>query len=149
METLSLGPLGGLAVAVMLVLGTCQAGGGALPKQGGQAARSDSLLIVNSTEAPLVYEVFPPGMMRPLRQQIDIDLEEPSSRFVAAGDSKALWPCDSLDEQSGTTLHLYRVHLPESGSAATARLSTSIDLTSARLDEVRQNQCRLEVNELP
>jgi hypothetical protein len=113
---------------------------------------SDSLMLVNRTDTAFVALAFHPKTARPLKSNIEVNVrekrtsEEPSF-YVAAGDSTALWPCDSLGQYEDYTLHLYRIPGGAEG-VVKAPLARSVRLTADHLDAARDQRCRLEINEL-
>ncbi len=143
--------LGLVAVALLVAAPACdqpraEAQTAAVPSG---PAMPDSLLLVNRTDTAFAYLAFHPMMARPLSQQIEVDLSDPRSSYIAAGDAAALWPCREEDEYVGYTLHLYRVAPAPSDSArTTARLARSITLTADRLAAAREEDCRLVVDAL-
>jgi hypothetical protein len=111
-----------LPVATVLFTGGCLDGESKVPalssegSSGASAgtAGADSLLLVNRTDTAFVALAFHPKTTRPLKSNIEVNVrekrasEEPSF-YVAAGDSTALWPCDSLGQYENYELHLYRI----------------------------------------
>jgi hypothetical protein len=112
-----------LPFAAVLLAGAHQVGEskalGVSPEEGNDGGsagtvQADSLLLVNRTDTAFVALAFHPKTARPLKSKIEVNLsekrasEEPSF-YVAAGDSTALWPCDSLGQYENYELHLYRI----------------------------------------
>lgn len=155
MQHLSAYALFVVSAAVLLVVGACQVGGSQAQQSSAPAAGdasgtpppADSLTLVNQTDSAFVYDAFPPNANRPLRQQIEVDVENPRPEYVSQGDSVALWDCNALTDYENYALHLYRVGAPDDTGTATAHLSKSIRLTSDRLATLQQEEgCRLEVS---
>lgn len=148
-----------LPVAAVLLAGAHQASesqGAELSSEEGsgnatKTAEPDSLMLVNRTDTAFAVLAFPPNAARPLKAKIEVNQDEKRtvetpSFYVAAGDSTALWRCDSLDAYEDYTLHLYRV--PGDGGIVQAPLTRSVRLTAERLMAARQRRCRLEIGDL-
>jgi len=143
-----------LPVAAVLLAGAHQAGESPTlaSEEASETAEADSLMLVNRTDTTFVALAFPRNAARPLKAKIEVNLGEKraaegSSFYVAAGDSTALWPCDSLDAYEDYTLHLYRVPGGLEG-VVQASLARSVRLTAGRLSAARQRRCRLEIDDL-
>lgn len=142
-------PLAGLLVASGCQTGGAQPAPGQQDAAGQRVADSDSLTLINQADAALVYLAFNPRWGRPLKMQMEVDLDNPPPEFVPQDSSAALWDCDALEDYEGFTLHLYRVEPPaDGGSDATAYLAESIEMTTDRFAALRGDGCRLEVEEL-
>lgn len=150
-----------LPVATVLFTGGCLDADSTVPElssEGGSGdasagtAEADSLLLVNRTDTAFVALAFHPKAARPLKSKIEVDLgekraSEGSSFYVAADDSTALWPCDSLDAYENYTLHLYRIPGGAQG-VVQAPLARSVEVTPERLNAARRRSCRLEIGDL-
>lgn len=146
-----------LPVAAVFLAGACRAGGSQALEEGSGsasagAAQTDSLMLVNRTDTAFVALAFHPKVARPLKSKIEVDLGEKRaftepSFYVAAGDSTALWSCDSLDAYENYALHLYRIPAGAQGTVQAPR-ARSVVLTVERLNAARRRRCRLEIGEL-
>lgn len=126
------------------------------PKEGGEAASAgptedDSLMLANRTDTTFVALPFHPKTAQPLKSKIKVDLSEERaltepSFYVAAGDSTALWSCDSLEQYENYTLHLYRVP-KEAQGVVQASLVRSVLLSPERIKAARRQRCRLDLSE--
>lgn len=116
------------------------------------ATRTDSLMLENRTDTAFVALAYHPRAARPMKSKIEVDLSEKDaftdpSFYVAARDSAALWPCDSLEQYEDYTLHLYRVP-GGADNVVRAPLARSVVLTAKRLEAARNRNCRLLIDEL-
>lgn len=109
-------------------------------------AAAQKVVLVNQTDSALVYLAFHPKTARPLQQQIEVNMEESPSNYVAVGDTAALWDCTELDAYEEFDLHLYSVAEAQDGSTRSAHLRRSVTVTEALIEEIRQNDCRLVID---
>lgn len=140
-----------LPVAAVLIAGAHQPGESqALSLEGERdgASQSDSLRLVNRTDTAFVYLAFHPKTARPQPAEVEVNLDDPPSEFVAAGGETGLWSCDSLDAYENYTLHLYRIPADETEGVVMAPLARSTVLTTERLEAARRRSCQFEIGEL-